>query len=164
MIVGVTGHRPDKLWGYGDNARPHEEKLEAYLKGKLIELGATEAVTGMALGVDTVFARAAISLKDSGYSIKLTCAIPCRNQTAKWFNKKHIDEYNYILSRADNIVLVSDCEYNSTVMQKRNEWMVDYSDVMIAVWDGSKGGTGNCVRYVKSKNKPIIEIRPFMFN
>lgn len=122
MIVGVTGHRPDKLWGYGDNARPHEEKLEAYLKGKLIELGATEAVTGMALGVDTVFAR------------------------------------------ADNIVLVSDCEYNSTVMQQRNEWMLDYSDVMIAVWDGSKGGTGNCVRYVKSKNKPIIEIRPFMFN
>lgn len=29
-------------------------------------------------------------------------------------------------------------------MQKRNEYMVDLADKVVAVWDGSKGGTDNC--------------------
>jgi uncharacterized phage-like protein YoqJ len=43
-------------------------------------------------------------------------------------------------------------------MQIRNEWMVDRCDKLIAVWDGSKGGTGNCVDYAKSVNKDIFRI------
>lgn len=45
-------------------------------------------------------------------------------------------------------------------MQKRNEYMTDNSDIVIAVWDGSKGGTANCVRYAKKLNKEIIVINP----
>lgn len=39
--------------------------------------------------------------------------------------------------------------------------MVDKSDIVIAIWDGSNSGTGNCVNYAKSKNKKIIKIDPF---
>ena len=45
-------------------------------------------------------------------------------------------------------------------MQKRNEYMVDLTDKVIAVWDGSKGGTGNCVRYAEKCGKEIIRILP----
>ncbi|PAD70641.1 hypothetical protein CHH83_02225 [Bacillus sp. 7586-K] len=45
-------------------------------------------------------------------------------------------------------------------MQKRNEWMVDNSDYVIAVWDGTKGGTGNCVKYAQKQNKYITTIKP----
>ncbi len=68
--------------------------------------------------------------------------------------------YNDILSRADIAKLVSDEEYKPWLMQKRNEYMVDLADKVIAVWDGSKGGTGNCVRYAKKCGKEIIRIMP----
>ena len=41
--------------------------------------------------------------------------------------------------------------------------MVDNSDIIIAVWDGTKGGTYNCVQYAKKKNKEIIQINPKEF-
>ena len=55
---------------------------------------------------------------------------------------------------------MSDEEYKPWLMQKRNEYMVDLADKVIAVWDGSKGGTGNCVRYAEKCGKEIIRIVP----
>ena len=48
MVVGVTGHRPNKLWGYGVEAKIPEEKMRIYFMNKLKEMKATEAITGMA--------------------------------------------------------------------------------------------------------------------
>ena len=38
--------------------------------------------------------------------------------------------------------------------------MVDHSDCVIAVWDGSRGGTGNCVEYARKQEKHILYITP----
>lgn len=108
---------------------------------------------------DTIFAIAALELKNEGYNIKLHCAIPCKNHSNQW-NKKDRQLYNYILSKADAVKLVSKEEYKPYLMQKRNEYMVDNSDIVIAVWDGSKSGTANCIEYAKSKHKEIIYIKP----
>lgn len=43
-------------------------------------------------------------------------------------------------------------------MQLRNKWMVDKSDIVIAVWDGSEGGTNNCVQYATENKKRIINL------
>jgi uncharacterized phage-like protein YoqJ len=45
-------------------------------------------------------------------------------------------------------------------MQIRNEWMVDRADQVIAIWDGTSGGTANCVEYATKMNKPILRIDP----
>ena len=45
-------------------------------------------------------------------------------------------------------------------MQKRNEYMVDLADKVIAVWNGSTGGTYNCVKYAEKCGKEIIRIVP----
>ena len=45
-------------------------------------------------------------------------------------------------------------------MQKRNVYMVDHSDYVVAVWDGTRSGTGNTVEYAKTKGKGIIRIDP----
>ena len=55
---------------------------------------------------------------------------------------------------------VSDTEYFNGCMQKRNQYMVDTSSVLIAVYDGVSGGTKNTVEYAKKKDKKIIVIRP----
>ena len=46
-------------------------------------------------------------------------------------------------------------------MQKRNIWMVDQSNVVVAVWNGEKsGGTYNCIKYAIEKKKPVLVIHP----
>jgi uncharacterized phage-like protein YoqJ len=134
-------------------------KLKEQFKQILIEENCTEAITGMALGVDTVFALAVLELKDKGYNIKLHCAIPCLNHSSKWFEESVV-LYKEILDKADVVKFVTEQPYQVWMMQKRNEYMVNRADKVIAVWDGSKGGTGNCVAYAKKQNKDIILIRP----
>ena len=158
MKISVTGHRPNKMYGYDIYNKKWTELKEKF-KSLLIENNCDEAITGMALGVDTVFALAVLELKEEGYDIKLHCAIPCKNHSCKWI-KESVDLYNDILSKADTVKLVSDEEYKPWLMQKRNEYMVDLADKVIAVWDGSNGGTGNCVRYAEKCGKEIIRILP----
>ncbi len=153
----VTGHRPNKLWGYNLND-PHYVALQTYfentVKAKLNEgFDQIEMISGMALGVDTVFAHAAISLKNAGYPIVFTAAIPFNGQEHMW-NEYTQNHYRDLLSHADTIQIVCNGEYAAWKMQKRNEFMVDRCDELIAVWDGTKGGTANCVNYAKGK-KPI---------
>jgi uncharacterized phage-like protein YoqJ len=45
-------------------------------------------------------------------------------------------------------------------MQDRNKWMVDHCDALVAIWNGTSGGTANCVKYALSVNKPIVMINP----
>ena len=154
MKIAVSGHRPNKLYGYNLNNKKNIE-LKKKFKEILIENNCTEAITGMALGVDTIFALAVLELKSEGYNIKLHCAIPCRSHSCKWI-KESVDLYNDILNKADIVKLVTDEEYKPYLMQKRNEYMVDLADKIIAVWNGSKSGTANCVNYAKRKGKEII--------
>lgn len=158
MKICVTGHRPNKLYGYNLN-HPSYIALKNTFKKLLHDNNCTEAITGMALGVDTIFAIAVLELKDEGYNIKLHCAIPCKNHSCKWL-KESVELYNSILERADIVKLVSEEEYKPYLMQKRNEYMVDLAEKVIAVWDGTNGGTGNCVKYAQKKNKEIIRVCP----
>ena len=162
MVIAVTGHRPNKMpQGYGyDITNEKWIKLKELFKKLLTENNCTEAITGMALGVDTVFALAVLELKESGYDIKLHCAIPCNNHSSMWpESSKNL--YNQILEKADIIKIVSNREYKPFLMQIRNEYMVDLCDKLIAVWDGNyKSGTANCVRYANSQNKKTIIVNP----
>lgn len=194
MIFSVTGHRPNKLYGYDLN-EPRYITMKENFKKLLIENNCTKAVTGMALGVDTIFALAVLELKAEGYKIELHCALPCNRQCSKW-SKKDVDLYYDILSKADVIygmienkekyielilekedneyVLLEKAKasipitkemkylqvYKSYLMQVRNEYMVNLAEKVIAVWDGTSGGTANCVSYAEKKKKEIIRITP----
>lgn len=49
---------------------------------------------------------------------------------------------------AKTVKVVAD-HYEADVMQKRNEYMVDHSDIVLAVWNGKKSGTENCIKYAE---------------
>ena len=51
-------------------------------------------------------------------------------------------------------------KYTADCMHKRNRYMVDHSDYVIAVWDGSPSGTGKTVMYAKENHKTILQIKP----
>lgn len=172
--IAVTGHRPDKLgWGYNYND-PRWIRLKEVFKQIIIDEinddienggdGIIELIEGAALGVDTVYGIAAIELKSEGYKIKLVVAVPFHGQESRW-PKESQDIYKNILGHADEVVYVSKGSYAAWKMQKRNEYMVDRADKLIAVYDETlKGtGTGNCVSYARKKNRDIVYINPNAF-
>ena len=158
MKICITGHRPDKLYGYDLSDKRYMALSDSIIR-VLIDNHCDEFISGMALGVDTVGALSVIRLKHRGNNIKLHCAIPCRNHSSKW-NKESVKMYKRIIKTADIVNVVCDEEYKPYVMQKRNEYMVDLSDIVIAVFDGSPGGTKNCIEYAKKMDKKIIYINP----
>jgi len=51
-------------------------------------------------------------------------------------------------------------EYMKGCMHERNKYMVDKSDLILAVWNGNKkGGTWDTIKYALKKKKKIIYIR-----
>jgi uncharacterized phage-like protein YoqJ len=70
--------------------------------------------------------------------------------------------YGQALAHAEKVVDVTDYDNypGAWVYQKRNEWMVDHAQMVIAVWDGSSGGTANCVKYALKQGKRVWQINP----
>lgn len=162
MKICITGHRPDKLWGYNIMTRNYIA-LKNKFKELLVKYECDELYDGMALGTDMVCAMAAIELRNEGYNIKLHCAIPCKNHSSLW-NDDDKMLYDSIIKQADMVTLVTDSVYTgSYLLKKRNEFMVDNTEQVIAVWNGSASGTSSCINYAKRKNKPIFIIDPKLF-
>lgn len=150
MIVAGTGHRPDKLGGYSDDVF---KKLVCIAEKSLKELKATKVISGMALGWDQALAQAAINLE-----IPFISAIPFKNQDVVWTDKSR-KYYKELLLKADVIINVSNNDnYKLSYMQKRNEFMVNNCDIILAMFDGTDGGTKNCINYAELKNKMIINV------
>lgn len=154
MIIAGTGHRPNKLGGYEDF---YYNKLcsvaELFLEKNKTKI--TEVISGGALGWDMALAIAAIRLR-----IKLTIASPFMGQEKAWPKIGVWSQATFFMlkEKAHNYITVCDGDYAAWKMQKRNEWMVDRCDLLLALWDGSKGGTYNCIEYAKQKNKRIMNL------
>ncbi len=128
------------------------------IKRLITEYGVSHFVSGMALGVDIWAAEAVLSLKGEFPHITLEAALPCETQAVKW-NSQSRERYYQILSKCDKQTLVH-ARYTPTCMQDRNQYMVDSSYYIIAVWDGSASGTQNTIKYALSKEKFVICIDP----
>lgn len=153
MIIAFTGHRPTKIGGY-IVPNPTYDYIYEKTKRILSELKPTKAYCGMALGFDQLAASVCIEL-----GIPFIAAIPHDNQEKIWPQKSQ-QKYHELLQKAEEKIIVCPGSYSAKKMQVRNEFMVDNSDIIVACWNGSEGGTYNCVQYAKSQEKKIIQINP----
>lgn len=157
-IIGVTGHRCDKLnneWGYkGPMTRYLVDEFTRILKPRDPKFG----VCGGALGTDTIYGFTCLKL-----NIPLWLALPCRGQDKFW-NEESKRYYHILLNRATKVTYVHDGPYYVGCMNKRNYWMNDITTLLISVFNGSKGGTWNCVMDAKKRGKEIINIDPSTIN
>lgn len=154
-----TGRRPQNLpWKFDETDR-RCVNLKKTLENKIdaaIANGFTHFISGMALGVDMWAAEIVISRKASGAEITLEAALPHPKQSAGWSyaNKKR---YDAILKNCDKITCV--CEkFSYSCLMQRNCYMVDHSDMVIAVTDGFTGGSGKTALYARSKGVPVYLI------
>lgn len=146
MIVAFTGHRPDKIGGYAV-PNPTYDRIVRELEWQLLWLGPVKAISGMALGVDQWAAQICVNL-----GIPFVAAVPFAGQERMW-PQASVAVYEKLIAKAAEVVVVCKGGYTASKMQERNRWMVDRCDVLIAVWDGSCGGTGNCVEYAHKVKK-----------
>lgn len=151
MIICGTGHRPNKLGGYGNEARI---KLVNIAGRWLRDNRPDKVISGMALGWDMALAFAALMEEPE---IPLLAAVPFEGQECMWPQQSRQD-YHDVIRDATEVVHVCDPGYAPWKMQRRNEWMVDNSDLVLALWDGSSGGTGNCIAYAEKVGKPIVNL------
>lgn len=149
MIVCGTGHRPNKLGGYSNFIF---NKLVTIAEEWILENTPDRVISGVALGWDQALAQAALN-----NNIPLTSAIPFKGQEKNWPEESQ-KKYKEIITKSDKVHIVCSGSYENWKMQKRNEWMADNSDLVLAMWDGSNGGTGKCIKYAEKKNKLIVNL------
>jgi uncharacterized phage-like protein YoqJ len=153
-IVTCTGHKPKKLAPapecYSSQFLKSLTKLaEKHLK----KLNPYMVISGMALGWDTAVAQAAIKL-----NIPLIAAIPFAGQERSWTARAQ-ERYKKLLNLTEQVVIVNDDGYSREKMMSRNHWMLDRSNLILALWNGSsQGGTAEAIAYAKSTNSKIVNV------
>jgi len=125
------------------------------LINKIIEKEFDTFLVGMALGFDTLCFNILEDIRKIK-PINIIACIPCVEQPEK-FNEKQREEYFRMLDSADQKIYVSK-NYSSKCMQKRNEFMVDNSSILLAYCIREYGGTANTIKYAIKKDKPIIKV------
>lgn len=162
LIIALTGHRGDKLGGWDNGSRLNQaiqKRLENYLSRVAFENPTREivAVTGMALGADTLWALAAINVRQQYPNVKIHAAVPFHGQEKVWPEPSQLI-YNDILRQVDSIHYVVESNGKkmekweaAAAMHKRNEYMCNIAEILIAVYDGvsKSGGTYECLKYAK---------------
>lgn len=162
MKVMVTGHRPPKIGGY-QTPNATEQWVRQVLRKSLVTLGEKHGplhgITGMALGVDLIYAEECRRL-----GVPYTAAVPFEGQESRWPEESQ-NLYHTILKEAKDVVIVDQIpSYHSDhfagKLILRNKWMIDHSKYVLAVWDGSKGGTEHAVRSSQKKGLKVALFDP----
>lgn len=158
-----TGHRPDKLGGYNEST-----DLNIWVKRSLMQtiikcyhaFEITKWISGGALGVDQWAAEIILYLKiNQGYPFNLTIMKPFDSFYSIW--PEHSQErFLNICKEADEVITCQPEPMATWKFEYRNKQMIKNSNLLIAVWNGSESGTGNCLRYANLKKLPIILINP----
>ncbi len=138
--VAVTGHR--KV----DN-KINISILKSVFK-KFVCSGYDTFLVGMAVGFDTLCFNALTEIRKE-YNIRIIACIPCEEQE-KNFSLRQKIEYKELLNIADEKIILSK-EYTPYCMLKRNRFMVDNCNCLLAYLREEKGGTKYTVNYAQKK-------------
>ncbi len=150
-----TGHRPEKLtWS--------EVEVKTWLEKEIRQAIADGFITflsGMARGTDIWAAEIVLRIKEEeGLPIHLICCIPYDNFESHWPPSWWL-LYADILHRADIVTFVNHAYFRGCE-QARNVFMVDRCARVLAVFNGTPGGTKNTIDYAKRRGVEVIYLQP----
>lgn len=160
-ICCFTGHRLQKLPWLEDIYSPLSQAFRNIIRSRIlqkIDEGYNYFISGMAQGADMLCADIILDLKHDYPDIKLECALPCEEQTKFWPDIQK-QAYSEILAHSDYITVISE-RYNLACLHMRNQYMVQKSSCIIAIWNGTNGGTKNTIMLASKYGLPIEIINP----
>ena len=108
--------------------------------------------------VDMYAAEIVLELKEKYPQITLECAIPYERQAVRWPEALR-NRYFSIAEQCDQETMLQR-QYTPDCLRKRNRYMVDHADIVLAVWNGGPSGTGQTVWYARETGKPVWILRP----
>ena len=127
------------------------------------EQAVCDIYVGGALGVDMWAAEQLLYLKEQpGYQdIELIVALPFEGHDSKWdaMSKQRLQ---IIIHNATKCIVIGQSGTTSDY-KKRNYYMVDHADFLLAVYDNNRklrSGTGQTVNYALKQNLRIIFLHP----
>lgn len=110
------------------------------------------SAVSLRVGMEIWAAEIVLSLRKQ-FPVTLEAVLPCEEQDARW-PLESPKRYQAIITQCDKVTLLQ-TRYTPVCFDRRNRYMVDHSDLIIAVWNGSPSGTGNTISYAKSLEKRI---------
>lgn len=144
-----TGHRPEKL-------HHNEAKVCGILRKAIDDAmtnGFTTFISGMARGVDMWAAEIVLEKKRVNPEVRLICALPYPSFEKSWrFSWQ--ERCGSILMQADYIKTICPV-FSMESYQRRNEWMVDHSARVIAIYNGTAGGTKKTIDYARMQGVKV---------
>jgi uncharacterized phage-like protein YoqJ len=162
-VCSFTGYRTQKLNACLAKSGIGTAQLQEFLQkhmSDMLDCGFMTFMCGMAIGSDLMFAQAALSLRKQYLSlVRFVAVLPCLSHDKNWRESDRA-LCREILAQADEVVLVSEQQYFDGCMAKRNRYLVDKCDELLAVYDGQYGGTMQTINYAKDKRKRVTIIDP----
>jgi len=148
MILGVTGHRPNKLGGYSDKVFNNLTDLAVgYLRDHRPEI----VIVGLAMGWDMAVANAAWNLQIPFYAY-----IPFEGQAEPWSIEWRTRWWMFRDCAKKEKIFGEG--YSDKSMKDRNKGIVDDSDAILALFDGYPSGTKHAVDYALQRGKPVTNL------
>lgn len=163
----ITGHRPSRFrFKYSEDhtlCKKIKNAMREVFCKLYVENGVRRFYVGGALGVDMWAAEQILRMKEqSEYKdIELIVVLPFECHASKWDERsKH--RMDFILRHSSGKVVVADEDCKESY-RKRNCYMVDHTDYLVAVYDyerNMRSGTMQCVRYAQKRKRQIVFIHP----
>ena len=144
-----TGHRPEKLTKTENDIC---NSLEKEIRLAIAD-GFTKFLSGMARGTDIYAAEIVLKIRAEDPSVKLICASPFEGFEQSW-KQSWQARYHTIISAADQVQYISP-SYNRACFQVRNKWLILNSARVIAVYNGTPGGTKNTIDLANRHGVPV---------
>lgn len=149
LVCGVTAHRdiPD------DNIEYIKNELRKVIQ-KTLDKNYRHYISGFANGGDLIFIETVLEFKERYPGIRIEAAIPYRERL-----KSKNKQFQNLIMKCDYIEICSE-EYSKQCYSRRNDYILERSDLVIAIYDGRpKGGTYNTIQKAIKLNKNLSVIR-----
>lgn len=156
-----TGHRPPKLsFGFDESAEACVALKKRMLQEsvRLYEQGIRTYYIGMAQGVDLWAGEIVAGMKRMLEGVRMVAVIPYADQARSW-NQEMQSRYAAVMESADEVIQISQ-QFTKACLHQRNRYMVEHASHMIAVYNGSSGGTKSTLAYATRRGLTIKVIDP----
>lgn len=161
MRCAFTGYRPQKMpFGFNEmdpRCVDFKVRLQESIE-MLIWEGFSHFLSGGAMGMDMYAAETVLELRQKYPWIGLEMVIPYDSQAERW-EEVYRTRYAILLEAAD-IITCTGHEYTKGALFRRNRYLVDNADLLLAAYDGQPGGTQMTCEYAKKMGVGVCKIPP----